>query len=301
MAVQSPRLGALLERARTRSSLRTAVVWPFDEQSLRATVEAAELGFIVPVLVGDGEKLRALAAHERIGITDFELVNVAGPKAAASAAVALALRSKVSAIMKGTLHTDDLMHAVVSEPGLRGEGRMSHVLVADATTYHKLLFITDAAVNVAPDLETKREIVQNAIDLAHALGIGTPKVAVLAAVETVNPHLPATLDAAALCKMAERGQITGGILDGPLAFDDAISREVACEKGIDSPVAGDVDILVVPELDAGNMLFKELEYLAGAECAGLVVGARVPVILTGRADREPARIASIALGVLAAR
>jgi phosphate acetyltransferase len=292
------RLESLIKEAQKRRPLRTAVVWPLDGRSLRAAVRAASLKLIEPVIVGPVGRLRPLASVESIDLGGYELVDAAEPRAAAAAAVSLAGRGAVAALMKGALHTDELMHAVLDEPAVHTARRMTHVLLVDVATYHKLLFISDAALNISPDLDVKREIVQNAIDLAIELGVKRPKVAILAAVETVSSALPATIDAAALCKMADRRQITGGIVDGPLAFDDAISPFAAHEKEIVSAVAGDADVLIVPDLDAGNMLFKELEYLSGAECAGVVVGARVPVILTGRADGEFARVASAALAVL---
>ncbi|MBV8600125.1 MAG: bifunctional enoyl-CoA hydratase/phosphate acetyltransferase [Candidatus Eremiobacteraeota bacterium] len=294
----SPRLRGLIHEARKANRVPLAIVWPLDGPSLRAALDAARLGLIEPVLCGSRNRLQTLAASEGIDLSPAELVDASSSGEAAAAAVDCAVRGRVAAIMKGTAHTDEVMHAVVAAPQLHTARRMSHVMVADVATYHKLMFITDAAVNIAPDLEAKRDIVQNAIDLAVKVGVETPKVAILAAVETVSPHLPATVDAASLCKMADRRQITGGILDGPLAFDDAISRTAADGKAIVSAVAGDADIFVVPDLEAGNMLFKELEYVAGAECAGVVAGARIPIVLTGRADGEFSRIASIALGVL---
>jgi phosphotransacetylase/acyl dehydratase len=282
--------------------IRTAVVHPVDTISLLGAVEAARERLIVPVLVGPEAKIRAAAETAQLDLTPYELVPTEHSDAAAAAAVAMARAGTVEALMKGALHTEELMHAVVDgEKGLRTARRISHVFAIDAPGYPRPLFLTDAAVNVSPSLEDKRDIVQNAIDLAHALGIAVPKVAILSAVETVSPKITSTLDAAALCKMAERGQITGGVLDGPLAFDNAVSEEAARAKGILSPVAGRADIFVVPDLEVGNMLAKQLEYLAEAEIAGVVLGARVPIILTSRADKTLARLASCAIALLLAR
>jgi phosphate acetyltransferase/phosphate butyryltransferase len=254
------------------------------------------------VLVGPEAKIRQAAAEAHVDLSGYRLVPTAHSHAAADAAVALARTGEVGALMKGALHTDELMRAVVAkDTGLRTGRRVSHVFAMDVPTYPRPLFITDAAVNIYPTLEDKRDIVQNAIDLAHALGIATPRVAILSALETVYPKIASTLEAAALCKMADRGQITGGIVDGPMAFDLAVSDEAARTKGFVSPVAGRADILVVPDLEAGNMLAKQLEYLAGAQVAGIVLGARVPIILTSRADGPLARLASCALAVLLAR
>ena len=292
----------LVDAARKFAPIRTAIVHPCDAVSLASAMEAMEAGLIVPVLVGPAAKVRKAAADAGRELKDVEIIDVPHSHAAAERAVALGREAKVEALMKGALHTDELMAAVVDNAGgLRTERRMSHVFALDVPHYAKPLFITDAAVNIAPDLDTKRDIIQNAIDLVHALGIASPKVAILSAVETVSGKIPSTLDAAALCKMAERQQILGGILDGPLAFDSAISSEAARTKGISSPVAGQVDILVVPDLEAGNMLVKQLIYLAGAEAAGIVLGARLPIILTSRADSEAARLASCALAQLLVR
>ncbi|MGA0593867.1 bifunctional enoyl-CoA hydratase/phosphate acetyltransferase [Enterovirga sp. CN4-39] len=286
----------LLEAARGAPPIRTAVVHPCDALSIRGALDAAEEGLIVPVLVGPRAKIEAAAKQAGISLGAFELVEAPHSHAAATAAVALARSGKVQALMKGALHTDEVMGAAVArEGGLRTERRMSHVFAFDVPNYRKPLFITDAAVNIVPTLEEKRDIIQNAIDLCRALGISEPKVAILSAVETISPKLGSTVDAAALCKMAARGQITGGLLEGPLAFDNAVSREAAATKGIVSAVAGDADILVVPDLEAGNMLAKQLIYLAGADAAGLILGARVPIILTSRADSLEARMASCAL------
>jgi phosphate acetyltransferase len=282
--------------------LKTAVVHPVDTVSLVGAVEAAREKLIVPVLVGPEAKIRAAAAQASIDLAPYELVATAHSHAAAATAVALARAGKVEALMKGALHTDELMHAVVDEAtGLRTARRISHVFAIDVPHYPRIVFVTDAAINIAPTLEDKHDIVQNAIDLARALGVATPKVALLSAVETVSSKLRSTLDAAALCKMADRGQITGGILDGPLAFDNAVSAEAAKTKGIVSPVAGQADIFVVPEIESGNMLAKQLEYLAEAEVAGIVLGASVPIVLTSRADKTLARLASCAIAVLLAR
>ena len=280
-------------------AIRMAVVHPCNAPSLNAALEAHEAGLIIPVLVGPYARIDAAAAELGVDISGFERVDSAHSHASATAAVELARAGKVQALMKGSLHTDELLHAIVERTtGLRTERRISHVFAMAVPTYPKPLFITDAAINIAPDLSDKVDIVQNAIDLALKLGIQRPKVAILSAVETVNPRMISTLDAAALCKMAERGQITGGVLDGPLAFDNAISAEAARIKGIVSEVAGDPDILVVPDIEAGNMLVKQLTFLSGADAAGLVLGAKVPVVLTSRADSLRTRLASCAMAVL---
>jgi phosphotransacetylase/acyl dehydratase len=282
--------------------LRTAVVHPVDVAALGAAIAAAKLGLIVPVLVGPAHKILAAAAAGSVDLSGIEIVDAEHSDAAAEIAATLAGNCEVEALMKGSLHTDELMRAVLARSArLRTDRRMSHVFAIDAPDYPRPLFITDAAVNLTPSLADKRDIVQNAIDLAQALGIVRPRVAVLCAVETVNPAMQSTLDAAALCKMAERGQITGGVLDGPLAFDNAVSAEAALVKGIVSQVAGHADILLVPDVEAGNMLAKQLEYLGGAQMAGIVLGARVPVILTSRSDAELARLGSCALALLLAR
>lgn len=293
------RLPELIARARSKGPLTTAVVHPVDAVSLLATLEAARLKLIAPVLVGPEAKIRAAARQAGVDLSSFPIVPTEHSDAAAAQAVALARAGKVGALMKGALHTDELMSAVVdAERGLRTDRRISHVFVVETTHYPRLLLITDAAVNVLPTLADKRDIVQNAIDLAHTLGIAMPKVAILSAVETVTPRIPSTIDAAALCKMADRGQISGGILDGPLAFDNAVSAEAAATKGIVSQVAGRADIFVVPDIEAGNLLAKELEYLDGAQLAGIVLGARVPIVLTSRADPAVARLSSCAIAVL---
>lgn len=281
--------------------IRTAVVHPVDSNALLGAIEAAEAHLIVPILVGPKEKIQAVALAHDVDLSSYTLVPTEHSHAATEQAVAMARAGEVEAIMKGSLHTDELMHAVLAPGiGLATARRMSHVFVLDVPAYPRPLFITDAALNIYPDLEAKQDIVQNAIDLAHVLGIATPRVAILSAVETVNPKIHSTLEAAALCKMAERGQITGGIVDGPLAFDNAISSEAARTKGIVSPVAGQADILVVPDLESGNMLAKQLEYLADAETSGIVLGARVPIILTSRSDSPQAHRASCALALLLA-
>ncbi|WP_050804870.1 bifunctional enoyl-CoA hydratase/phosphate acetyltransferase [Vreelandella boliviensis] len=294
--VQGAQYAKLIAATHNLAAIRTAVVHPCDELSIIGALDAARQGMIVPILVGPTAKIQAVAKAAGQSLDGIEIVDAPHSHAAADAAVALVRSARVEALMKGSLHTDELMNAVVnSDTGLRTERRMSHVYVLDVPPYPKPLFITDAAINIDPDLATKRDIVQNAIDLAHSLGIHQPKVAILSAVETVNPHMISTLDAAALCKMAERGQITGGLIDGPLAFDNAISAAAAKTKGIVSNVAGDADILVAPDLEAANMMAKQLIYLAGADAAGIVLGARVPIILTSRADSPMARLASCAL------
>lgn len=292
----------LLAQAEGGEAVVTAVAHPCDETSLSGAIEAARAGLIVPILVGPEAKIQGVAREHGLDLTGLRVVDVPHSHAAADRAVALIRSGEAGLLMKGSLHTDELMHAVMmADTGLRTGRRVSHVYVMDVPGHPRALFITDAAINIAPTLEDKRDIVQNAIDLAHVLGIETPRVAVLSAVETLTPKLQSTLDAAALSKMADRGQITGGIVDGPLAFDNAISEAAAKEKGIVSPVAGRADILVVPDLVAGNMLAKQLSFLAGADAAGVVLGARVPIILTSRADSERTRIASCAVAVLMAR
>ncbi len=293
------RYNELIAATHDLNPIRTAVVHPCDALSLTGALEAASQGLIEPVLIGSKTKISAAADEAERSLDGIELVDVPHSHAAAENAVALVRKGAADAIMKGKLHTDELMDAVLDrERGLRTERRMSHIFAFDVPHYPKPLFITDAAINIYPDLNDKRDIIQNAIDLAQALGIAEPKVAILSAVETVTPKIASTVDAAALCKMADRGQITGGILDGPLAFDNAISKSAATTKGIVSDVAGDADILVAPDLEAGNMLAKQLIYLAGAESAGIVLGARVPIILTSRADGAQSRLASCALAQL---
>jgi len=289
----------LIARARQLSPPATVVVHPCDESSLRGAAEAAELGMIDPILVGPADKIAAVAAANGIDIRGFEIVNASMSQEAAVRGVALVREGRGELLMKGSLHTDELMRAVAaSGTGLRTARRISHVFAMDAPAYTETLFITDAAINIFPDLDAKRDIIQNAIDLWTQVGLGTPRVAILSAVETVTAKIPSTIDAAALCKMADRGQITGGVLDGPLAFDNAIDPEAARIKGIRSDVAGRAQILVVPDLEAGNMLAKNLTFLAKADAAGIVLGARVPVILTSRADSVRARMASCAVAVL---
>jgi phosphate acetyltransferase len=291
----------LFEQAAGQPAVTTAIVHPCDAESLQGALDAAAKGLIVPVLVGPEAKIRAVAGAAGLDLGGVRIVPTEHSHAAAEKAVAMARAGEVEALMKGSLHTDELMGAAVdSINGIRTARRMSHVFVMDVPTYPKPLLITDAAVNIYPDLDAKRDICQNAIDFAQALGVAQPKVAILSAVETVNPKIQGTVDAAALCKMADRGQITGGILEGPLAFDNAINATAAKIKGIASPVAGNPDILVVPDVEAGNMLAKQLSYLAAAESAGVVLGARVPIALTSRADSARTREASIAVMVLLA-
>jgi phosphate acetyltransferase len=292
----------LIEATRGLDPIRTAIVHPVDTPSLLGAVDAARAKLIVPVFVGPEVKIRAAAAQAELDLSPYEIVSTEHSAAAAAQAVVMARAGKVEALMKGALHTDELMRAVIDgDGGLRTARRISHVYAIDAPDYPRAIFITDAAINIYPTLEDKRDIVQNAIDLVHALGIAQPRVAILSAVETVTEKIRSTLDAAALCKMADRGQITGGILDGPLAFDNAVSAEAAKSKGIVSPVAGRADIFVVPDLEAGNMLAKQLEYLAEAQVAGIVLGTRVPIILTSRADKTLSRLASCAIALLLAR
>jgi phosphate acetyltransferase len=289
----------LIAKAKKVSAATTIVVYPCDETSLRGPIEAAEAGIIVPIFVGPAAKIAAVARGLRLNIDRVEIVDVADSEAAAAKAVELIHESKGELLMKGSLHTDEFMRAVTaSKTGLRTARRISHVFIMDVPSYGDTLFITDAAINIFPDLDAKRDIIQNAIDLFTQTGLGTPRVAILSAVETVTSKIPSTIEAAALCKMAERGQITGGILDGPLAFDNAIDPEAARIKGIKSEVAGRAQILLVPDLEAGNMLAKNLAFMAKADSAGIVLGARVPIILTSRADSVRSRMASCAVAVL---
>jgi phosphate acetyltransferase len=291
----------LLHRCKSLESVPTAVAHPCEASALAGAIEAAEHGLIVPILVGPAAKIAATAKASGIDLGKFQIVDVPHSQASATKAVELIREGYAQVLMKGSLHTDELMSAIVSrDGGLRTGRRISHAFIMDVPTYHKVLIVTDGAINIAPTLEDKVDICQNAIDLAIALGRERPKVAILAAVETVTSKMPATIDAAALCKMAERGQITGGILDGPLAFDNAISKQAAITKGIHSDVAGDPDILLAPDLEAGNILAKQLSFLAKADSAGMVLGARVPVILTSRADSVRSRIASCAVAMLVA-
>jgi phosphate acetyltransferase len=289
----------LIESAKHFSALRTAIVHPCDDLSLRGMEAASREGLIIPVLIGPEAKIHMAAKAANISVSHYEIIPASHSHAAALQAVQVIRDGKADALMKGSLHTEELMSAVVDrEHGLRTDRRMSHVFVMDVSSYKWPLMITDAALNIAPSLMDKSHICQNAIYLAHDLGLAQPKLAILAATEEVNATMPATIDAAALCKMAERGQIIGGILDGPLAFDNAIDNQAAEIKKIVSAVAGQADILVVPSIEAGNMLAKELEYLASANAAGIVLGARVPIILTSRADNVGSRVASAALAVL---
>ena len=290
----------LIAAAKHVPSALTVVVHPCDETSLAGVCDAAELGIIKPILVGPTSRIRATAARHNLDIAKFEIVDAPHSDSAAAKGVELVREAKGELLMKGSLHTDELMRWVTaSAGGLRTNRRISHVFVMDVPTYTETLFITDAAINIFPDLDAKRDIVQNAIDLFVRIGLGShPRVALLSAVETVTTKIPSTIEAAALCKMADRGQITGGILDGPLAFDNAIDPEAARIKGIKSPVAGKAQILVVPDLEAGNMLAKNLTFLSKADAAGIVLGARVPIVLTSRADSVRARMASCAIAVL---
>jgi len=286
----------LFKRCESLPPVTCAVVHPCDHDSLVGPIEAARRGLIVPVLIGPEAKIRAVAQSAGVDLGPYQVVGVEHSHAAAEKAVEMARAGTVEALMKGSLHTDELMSSVVpTATGLRTARRISHVFVLDVPTYPRLLMVTDAAINLYPTLEDKVDICQNAIDLAHILGIAEPKVAILSAVETINPKIPGTLDAAALCKMADRGQIIGAVLDGPLAFDNAISVEAARTKRIRSPVAGEADILLVPDLEAGNMLAKQLQYLAGADSAGIVCGTRVPIVLTSRADTVRTRLVSAAV------
>ncbi len=280
-------------------TLTAAVAHPCDDSSLEAALDAARIGLIRPILVGREATIRTLATDRHLDLAGVEVLDRPDSQSAALAAVELVRSGRAHVVMKGSLHTDELMHEVMArDTGLRTTRRISHVFILDVPTYPKPLFVTDAAVNIAPGIEEKIDILRNAVELAHALGIATPKVAVLSAVETVTPRIPSTLDAAALCKMADRGQITGAVIDGPLALDNAISPAAARTKGIASPVAGDADILLCPDLEAGNILYKELTFLLRADAAGIVLGARAPVILTSRADSVRAKMASCAVAVL---
>ena len=291
----------LLKKCDALPAIPCAVAHPCDRDSLMGPIEAAKLGLIEPILVGPEAKIRAVAKAEGIDLAPYRIVSTEHSLESAAKAVGVVRAGEAEALMKGSLHTDELLGAVVSSAtGLRTTRRISHVFIMDVPTYPQALAITDAAVNIAPALEEKMHIAQNAIDLLHDLGVKEPKMAILSAVETINPKIQSTLDAAALCKMADRGQITGAILDGPLAFDNAINEQAAKTKKISSPVAGKADILLVPDLEAGNMLAKQLQYLAGADAAGIVLGARVPIVLTSRADSVRTRLASIAVMKLVA-
>jgi phosphate butyryltransferase len=290
------RLEEFIELARENAPRRVAVAAAAHKLVLQSVQRAVNLGLIVPLLVGREEDIRAEAEAIGWDLEDEQIVSTATNRVAAQAAVDLVRDGKADILMKGYLHTDEMLHAVLShETGLRTDRLLSHVFVLEVPTYHKLLLITDAAININPDITQKASITQNAVDLARKLGVELPKVAALSSVETINPNIPSTVHAACLSKMAERGQIKGAIVDGPLAFDNAISAEAAQEKGIVSPVSGDVDVVVVPDLDAGNILSKNLEYLASAKMAGIVMGATVPVVLTSRSDPPRARVFSLAL------
>lgn len=295
------RFRELLKRTEGLDPIRTAVVHPVDRYSLLGAIDAAQANLIVPILVGPEFKIRAVAEAEDLDLSPYQLISTEHSHAAAAQAVALARSGQVEALLKGSLTIEELMHEVVKASNLRTGRRMSHTAVMDVPTYPRLLFITDANLNIYPGLEDKRDIVQNAIDLALLLGIETPRVAILSAIERISPKLNSTMEAAALCKMADRGQIRGGLVDGPLAFDDAVSREAAEAKGIRSPVAGQADILVVPDLETGTLLLKQLEYLAEGQSADIVLGGRVPIALTDRADKPLSRLASCALALLLAR
>jgi phosphate acetyltransferase len=299
MSPSQSKYDQLISLAKQVPAVRGAVVHPCDESSLRAVVQAVEIGLLDPVLVGPAQRIRATAREHGLDIESLELIDVADSEAAAAKAVQLIHEGKAELLKKGSLHTDELMRAVTaSATGLRTARRISHVFIMDVPTYPETLFIADAAINIAPDLDAKRDIVQNTIDLFVQLGLGSPRVAILSAVETVTTKIPSTIEAAALCKMAERGQITGGVLDGPLAYDNAIDPKAAETKGIRSEVAGRAQILIVPDLEAGNMLAKNLTFMLKADAAGLVLGARVPIVLTSRADSVRTRLASCAAAVL---
>ncbi|TQL83237.1 MULTISPECIES: bifunctional enoyl-CoA hydratase/phosphate acetyltransferase [Delftia] len=300
-ATHRPHLQHLLDQARAQGPIPVAVAYPCDAGSLQAAMQAAQAGLITPLLVGPETRIRAAAQAAGLDLAGASIHSTADdPRAAAAQAAALCGSGQARALMKGSLHSDELLGAAVArEAGLRGSRRASHVFVMDLPGFERPLLMTDCVVNIFPTLMDKRDIAQNAIDLARAIGIARPRVAVLSAVETVNPAIPGTIDAAALCKMADRGQISGAILDGPLAYDNAISLRSAHHKGIVSDVAGQPDVLLVPSLEAGNMIYKQLVYMADAECAGLVLGMRVPIVLTSRSDSVASRIASCALAVLA--
>lgn len=292
----------LINRALAHEPVPYGLVWPCEDHALAGPLDAAQKGIIQPVLIGDTPHIQAIACKNQIDLGPYQIIPAPTPEAAAQKAVELARTGHVQGLIKGSLHTDTLMHAVVSPTnGLCTGRRISHVFLLAVPGYEKLLFVTDAAINIFPDLSTKRDIVQNAIDLHTGLGLGVPKVAILSAVEVINPKIPSTVDAASLCKMAERGQITGGILDGPLGMDNAIDPEAARIKNLSSPVAGQAQILVTPDLEAGNMLAKNLIFMAQADSAGIALGAKVPIVLTSRADSVQARLASAAIGALYAR
>ncbi|WP_254700314.1 phosphate acetyltransferase [Trinickia violacea] len=302
MEVKHAKYQQLIDACKALEPLPTAVAHPCDQNSLEGAVEAAQLGLIAPILVGPKARIEAVAADHRIEIAGYPIVDAPYSEASAAAAVQIVREGKAEALMKGSLHTDELMSAVVKrDTGLRTARRLSHCFVMDVPEYEQPLIITDAAINIAPTLEEKADILQNAIDLGHALQLPQVRVAILSAMETVNPTVPSTIEAAALCKMVDRRQITGALVDGPLALDNAIDLEAARIKQIDSPVAGRANVLLVPDLEAGNMLAKSLSFLAGADAAGIVVGARVPIILTSRADSVMTRLASCGVAVLVAR
>lgn len=301
LADVQPRFDAVMQKARQLQRIRMGVVHPCSQEALEGALAAAALGLIEPVLIGPEAKIRSIAAASGADLSGIAMVDEPHSHAAAARAVAMAQTGDVEALMKGSLHSDELLAEVVNAAtGLRTGRRISHVFIMDVPRYAKLLLISDAAINIAPDFAAKVDIVQNAIDLACALDIPEPKVAVLSAVETVSPRLRSSMEAAALSKMAERGQITGGLVDGPLAFDNAVSPAAAAVKGIRSPVAGEADVLIVPDLESGNMLAKQLEYLADSQAAGIVLGARVPIVLTSRADSAHSRVSSCAVAVLLA-
>jgi phosphotransacetylase len=292
-------LNLLITQAKKLAPLITAVVHPCSIEALAGAINATEANLINPILMGPTLKIKQVAEQLKVDISKYHLINTEHSHAAAEQAVALARSGKVQQLMKGSLHTDELMHAAVAKDhGIRTDRQMSHVFIAETPSYPKILFLTDCAININPNLMAKRDIIQNAIDLAHAINLRKPKIAILSAIETVSDKLQSTIDAAALCKMADRKQIIGGELDGPLAFDNAISIEAAKIKLIESPVAGKADILVAPDLEAGNMIVKQLQYFAKAKLAGIVLGARVPIVLTSRADNAQDRLASCALGSL---
>lgn len=302
LAPAHPHLKSLVDAAKACGPLRVAIAYPCDAAALGAAIEATRAGLITPLLVGPSTRMQAAASQGDLDLTGLEIVDTAdNPRVAAAQAASLCREGTAAALMKGSLHTDELLGAAVSrEAGLRGSSRASHAFVLDVPGFERPLVLTDCVVNIEPGLMEKRDIVQNAIHFAQAIGIEHPRVAILSAVESINPAIASTLDAAILCKMADRGQITGAVLDGPLAYDNAVSSASAINKGIVSEVAGRPDILLLPDLEAGNMVYKQLVYMAGAECAGLVLGMKVPIILTSRSDSITARITSCALAVLVA-
>jgi len=302
MSIKHEKYQRLIEYCKALAPTPTAVAHPCDRSSLESALQAAKMGLITPILVGPRARIEATARACDLDITGIELVDAPYSQASAAAAVQLVLEGRAEALMKGSLHTDELMAAVVKrEGGLRTARRVSHCFVMDVPSLEQALIITDAAVNIAPTLEDKVDILQNAIDLAHAMNVSEVRVAILSAMETVNPKVPSTVEAAALCKMVDRHQITGAVVDGPLALDNAINLEAARIKQIESPVAGRANVLMVPDLEAGNMLAKSLSFLAGADAAGIVLGARVPIILTSRADSVMTRLASCAVAALVAK